>query len=323
MNNIKKAQDLLKEEANCLINLAENLDNEFSNVINSILKSSGRIIIIGIGKSGHIGAKIAATLASTGTPSFFAHPAELTHGDLGMITEQDICILISNSGETAEIINVIPHLLHRHIQTVAITAKNNSTLAKQCDYSLCTHITQEAGFLNLAPTSSTTATLALGDALALVLMENRHFTPEDFVKFHPGGSLGKKLVRVNSLMINELKNLPLATPETKLLDLLETINAYKLGLVIIQDNNKCLNIITDGDLRRYQIEYKEKLFSMTASELIKNKQPNLFINSDELAFKALEIMNTKKISSLVVLDVNNNISGLVTIQHILSAGITP
>ncbi|HEH3668451.1 TPA: KpsF/GutQ family sugar-phosphate isomerase, partial [Campylobacter jejuni] len=224
-------------------------DENFNQAVNLMLNTKGRCIVSGMGKSGHIGAKIAATLASTGTPSFFIHPGEALHGDLGMLTPEDVLIAISNSGETEEILKIIPAIKKRKIPLIVMCGKKNSTLVKQSDIFLNIAVKKEACPLQLAPMSSTTATLVMGDALAAALMKVRNFKPDDFALFHPGGSLGRRLLtKVKDLMVSS--NLPIVHPDTEFNDLVDVMTSGKLGLCVVLENEKLVGIITDGDLRR-------------------------------------------------------------------------
>src|ERR1700743_2961306 len=236
-------------EIESLQHVAASIDDEFTNVVNAILKGKGKIIVIGIGKSGIIGKKIAATLASTGTPSFFLHPGEAFHGDLGMVEPNDLVILISYSGETDEVLKIIPCLKWNKNSIISITGNPNSTIAKNSDHHLNVCITREACPLEFAPTSSTTVTLVMGDALAVALMEARQFQHEDFARFHPGGSLGRKLlVKVKDLMRRD--NLPYIDKSASFTEMLLCMSEGKLGLEIVGNATKIEGVVTDGDLRR-------------------------------------------------------------------------
>jgi arabinose-5-phosphate isomerase len=254
------AKKVFETESNAIKKLSDLLTKDFSKVVNLIYENKGRVVISGMGKSGHIGVKISATLASTGAPSFFLHPAEAYHGDLGMLTKDDVLIAISNSGETEEILKIIPIIKKMNIKLVALTGNVNSILAKEADYVLNIYVEKEACPLQLAPMASTTATLAMGDALAAALIIRRNFKPENFAFFHPGGSLGKKLLtQVKDIMIKD--NLPLINENTEFKDILSTITKKKLGVGIVVDElNKLKGIITDGDLRRIIEKEKENVF---------------------------------------------------------------
>ncbi|HDZ5336794.1 TPA: KpsF/GutQ family sugar-phosphate isomerase [Campylobacter coli] len=297
MDTLKIAKEVFATEAKAIEDLALNLDENFSKVIELMLHTKGRCIVSGMGKSGHIGAKIAATLASTGTPSFFIHPGEALHGDLGMLTPDDILIAISNSGETEEILKIIPAIKKRKIPLIAMCGKENSTLVKQGDIFLNISIKEEACPLQLAPMSSTTATLVMGDALAAALMKARNFRPDDFALFHPGGSLGRKLLtRVSDLMVS--KNLPIVHPDTEFNDLVDVMTSGKLGLCLVLENEKLVGIITDGDLRRALKANDKPRFDFKAKEIM-STNPKV-VDADAMASEAEEIMLKYKIKEIVV-----------------------
>ncbi|MBZ7929126.1 KpsF/GutQ family sugar-phosphate isomerase [Campylobacter molothri] len=297
MEAIEIAKEVFRIEAESISDLASHLDENFNQAVEFIFHSQGRCIVSGMGKSGHIGAKIAATLASTGTPSFFVHPGEALHGDLGMITPQDVLIAISNSGETEELLKIIPVIKRRKITLIAMTGNLNSTLAKQADVSLDISIKKEACPLKLAPMSSTTATLVMGDALAAVLMKKKNFKPDDFALFHPGGSLGRKLLtKVKDLMVS--RNLPIVHPQTEFNDLVNVMTSGKLGLCIVLENENLVGIITDGDLRRALKTNDKPRFDFKAKEIMSNN-PKV-IDADAMASEAEELMLKHKIKEIVV-----------------------
>ncbi|EAH8224236.1 KpsF/GutQ family sugar-phosphate isomerase [Campylobacter coli] len=297
MNALKIAKEVFATEAKAIEDLALNLDENFSKAIELMLHTKGRCIVSGMGKSGHIGAKIAATLASTGTPSFFIHPGEALHGDLGMLTPDDVLIAISNSGETEEILKIIPAIKKRKIPLIAMCGKKNSTLVKQGDIFLNISVKEEACPLQLAPMSSTTATLVMGDALAAALMKARNFRPDDFALFHPGGSLGRKLLtRVSDLMVS--KNLPIVHPDTEFNDLVDVMTSGKLGLCLVLENEKLVGIITDGDLRRALKANDKPRFGFKAKEIM-SINPKV-VDADAMASEAEEIMLKYKIKEIVV-----------------------
>ncbi|EPV4112327.1 KpsF/GutQ family sugar-phosphate isomerase [Campylobacter coli] len=297
MDALKIAKEVFATEAKAIEDLALNLDENFSKAIELMLHTKGRCIVSGMGKSGHIGAKIAATLASTGTPSFFIHPGEALHGDLGMLTPDDILIAISNSGETEEILKIIPAIKKRKIPLIAMCGKENSTLVKQGDIFLNISIKEEACPLQLAPMSSTTATLVMGDALAAALMKARNFRPDDFALFHPGGSLGRKLLtRVSDLMVS--KNLPIVHPDTEFNNLVDVMTSGKLGLCLVLENEKLVGIITDGDLRRALKASDKPRFDFKAKEIM-STNPKV-VDADAMASEAEEIMLKHKIKEIVV-----------------------
>jgi arabinose-5-phosphate isomerase len=292
--------------------VADSLDDQFDKVVKAILNTSGKLIVIGIGKSGIIGKKIAATLASTGTPSFFLHPGEAFHGDLGMVGTNDIVILISYSGETDEVLKIIPFLEWNKNIIIGITGNPTSTVAKNSHYHLNINIKQEACPLALAPTSSTTAALVMGDALAVALMESRQFQQEDFARFHPGGSLGRKLlIRVKDLMRTD--NLPFIKEDSSFTELLLRMSEGRLGMVIVGDASYVKGIVTDGDLRRALIRIPDtsKLFiidMMTISPV--------FVEENEFINQAETLMLEKKITTVLVgSSANRSISGIYQIYN--------
>ncbi|WP_276953750.1 KpsF/GutQ family sugar-phosphate isomerase [Helicobacter rodentium] len=303
------AKEVLDLESNAILGLKSFVGAEFNDVILKILSLKGRLVISGMGKSGHIGAKIAATLASTGTPSFFMHPAEALHGDLGMLTCEDALLAISNSGESEEILRLIPSVKMRKIPLIAMSGKTDSTLVKESDYFLNISVAKEACPLQLAPTSSTTATLAMGDAIAVALMRARGFKPEDFALFHPGGSLGRKLLtRVKDVMVCE--DLPLVSPNATFKELVAEMTSKKLGMCLVIENNKLLGIITDGDLRR---ALSEENFNVMACAIM-TKNPKT-ITSNTMATEAESIMLEHKIKELIVQD-DGELVGIVQLYAI-------
>lgn len=288
------AKEVLDLEAKAILDLKESIDIGFNALIMHILSLKGRLVISGMGKSGHIGAKIAATLASTGTPSFFMHPAEALHGDLGMLRSDDALLAISNSGESEEILRLIPSIKARKISLIGLSGKKDSTLAKMSDYFINVYIKKEACPLQLAPTSSTTATLAIGDAIAVALMRARDFKPEDFALFHPGGSLGRKLLtRVKDIMVKD--NLPIVTPNSSFKELIAEMTSKKLGMCLVCADEKLVGIITDGDLRRALNADK---LNANAEEIM-TKNPKT-IPQDMMATEAEALMVEHKIKELVV-----------------------
>ncbi|EJF8725116.1 KpsF/GutQ family sugar-phosphate isomerase [Campylobacter jejuni] len=297
MNTLEIAKEVFEKEAQAILDLATNLDENFNQAVNLMLNTKGRCIVSGMGKSGHIGAKIAATLASTGTPSFFIHPGEALHGDLGMLTPEDVLIAISNSGETEEILKIIPAIKKREIPLIVMCGKKNSTLVKQGDIFLNIAVEKEACPLQLAPMSSTTATLVMGDALAAALMKVRNFKPDDFALFHPGGSLGRKLLtKVKDLMVSS--NLPIVHPDTKFNDLVDVMTSGKLGLCVVLENEKLVGIITDGDLRRALKASDKPRFDFKAKEIM-SINPKV-VDADAMASEAEGIMLKHKIKEIIV-----------------------
>ncbi|GAA0242818.1 KpsF/GutQ family sugar-phosphate isomerase [Marinomonas primoryensis] len=307
---IESARRTLSTQAQALANLANNVTEEFAKAVRMILESKGRTIICGMGKSGLIGKKIAATLASTGTPSFFLHPGEAFHGDLGMIQAQDTLILISYSGETEELMRLLPSLKNFGNPSIALVGNIESTLAKHCDCVLDISVDRETCPNNLAPTTSTTMTAAMGDALAVALMECRNFKPQDFARFHPGGSLGRKLLtRVKDLMHKD--DLPVCTPETTLKDAISVMTHGRMGVVLIQEAEKLLGIFTDGDLRRAMLKESEGMIHKTMAVLMTSNPKT--INENVMIVQAEEQMLRDKITLLVVVGDSQNVSGILEI----------
>jgi arabinose-5-phosphate isomerase len=312
--DIKKlAQEVFEIESKEIANLSKRLTDDFEKAINAILQSSGKLIVSGMGKSGIIGKKIAATLASTGTPSFFLHPGEAYHGDLGMIEENDIVLLISNSGETDEVLKLIPFLKHQKNSTISMSGNDDSTLAKNTNYHLNIAVDKEACPLFLAPTSSTTATLVMGDALAVTLMKLRDFKEENFAKFHPGGSLGRRLLTTVGDVMKK-KNLPIISPQATIKEVIQRISEGMLGLVVIIDNNKIIGVITDGDIRRTMESREKDFFNLKAEDLMSN-HPKLIYESDKL-ISASNIMSQHKINSLLVVNESNDLVGVVQVYDL-------
>jgi len=312
--DIKKlAQEVFEIESKEIANLSKRLTDDFEKGINAILQSSGKLIVSGMGKSGIIGKKIAATLASTGTPSFFLHPGEAYHGDLGMIEENDIVLLISNSGETDEVLKLIPFLKHQKNCTISMSGNDDSTLAKNTNYHLNIAVDKEACPLFLAPTSSTTATLVMGDALAVTLMKLRDFKEENFAKFHPGGSLGRRLLTTVGDVMKK-KNLPIISSQAAIKEVIQRISEGKLGLVVIIDNNKIIGIITDGDIRRTMESREKDFFNLKAEDLM-SIHPKLIYDTDKI-ISASNIMSQHKINSLLVVNETNDLVGVVQVYDL-------
>ncbi|GAB6035337.1 KpsF/GutQ family sugar-phosphate isomerase [Galenea microaerophila] len=304
------AQRVFEIEAQAIAHLSEQLDSQFDQSVEAILNTQGRVVICGMGKSGLIGKKIVATLASTGTPCFFMHPGEAFHGDLGMVTPEDIFVAISNSGETEEVIKLIPFLKDNGNTIIAMTGRPESTLAQNANFHLNIAVPQEACPHQLAPTSSTTATLVMGDALAVALMEARQFQPQDFARFHPGGSLGRKLLtRVKHEMRSQ--NLPFIESNTPMKEVIHTMSEGRLGLCIV-DQGK--GIITDGDLRRHMEQDAIGLMQKTAGEIM-NPNPTTIDENTKLT-EAEALMNEKKITSLLVTNADKQIVGVIQIYDL-------
>lgn len=311
-SHVEVARRVFDIERLALEEVALRLDATFENVVNAILLAQGRLVVIGMGKSGHIGKKIAATLASTGTSSFFVHPAEAFHGDLGMITQEDLILLISYSGETDEVLRLIPFFKTNKNTLISITGNANSTLAKEADHHLDIGVSKEACPLALAPTSSTTATLAMGDALAVALMEAKQFQPEDFAKFHPGGSLGRRLLhKVRDYMRRE--DLPIISIDDQVNELIIKLSEGRLGLVIVHnEEGKTVGIITDGDLRR-ALSKSSDVLALKPADLV-NSNPKS-ISPDAPIHQAEQMMLEKKILSLLVIE-NDLVIGVCQLYDI-------
>ena len=314
MTDYKKyAKEVFQIEAKALADLSKQLDENFNKAVETVLKSKGRLVICGVGKSGLVGAKISATLASTGTPSMFMHPVEAFHGDLGMLKKEDVLVAISYSGETEELLKLIPYIKAASIKVIGMSGNPKSTLAKNSDYHLNVKVYKEACPLELAPTSSTTATLAMGDALAVSLMKARNFKPEDFAKFHPGGSLGRKLLTmVESCMFKD--KLPVVKPTDSIQQVINTMSSGRLGLAVVVAQNKVAGIITDGDLRRAMDKHTAKLFALTAKHIMTAKPRT--INKKMMMAEAEELMNAHKITSLLVADNKGKLEGIVQIYSL-------
>lgn len=309
----KYAKEVFQIEAKALADLSKQLDADFNKSVEVVLKSKGRLVICGVGKSGLVGAKIAATLASTGTPSLFMHPVEAFHGDLGMLKKEDVLVAISYSGETEELLKLVPYIKAAQIKIIGISGNPQSTLAKNSDFHLNVKVYKEACPLELAPTSSTTATLAMGDALAVALMKARNFKPEDFAKFHPGGSLGRKLLTtVESCMFKT--NLPVVTPAANIQTVINTMNTGRLGLAVVIDKHKVQGIITDGDLRRAMDKFTAQLFALKAKDIM-TLNPRT-IDKKMMMAVAEEMMNKNKITSLLVANQVGKLEGIVQIYSL-------
>ena len=317
-----KAIETLRIEAAAIEALIARVDDEFIAAVKSIMSCRGRVAVTGMGKSGHVGRKIAATLSSTGTPSFFMHPAEAYHGDLGMLTERDILIAISNSGESSEIVNILPVVRRIGAEIIAMCGKRTSTLGKNCDYFINIGVAREACPLGLAPTASTTATLAMGDALAMALMDEKNFTSNDFALFHPGGALGRKLLLTVGDVMHSGKDNPIVTVGATAKDALFEMTAKGLGAVsVVDEQNKFVGLVTDGIIRR-ALE-KNRSFIDEPVEHIMFEQP-LSISANKLAAAALSVMEKHKprpVTVLPVIDENNYPVGMIHITDLLRQGV--
>lgn len=313
------AKQVFDIEANSILKLKDNIGQNFDDAIELLYNCKGRVIITGMGKSGLIGKKIAATLSSTGTPSYFLHPAESTHGDSGIITREDVIIAISNSGETQELMNLLPLIKRFGVKMIGMTGKLNSTLANASDIVLDISVEKEACPLNKAPTASTTATLAMGDALAVCLLEKRGFTKEDFLIFHPGGALGKGfLYRVKDLMLTGEK-LPITTEDMNFTDVIEVISSHKLGMsMIVNSNGELSGVLTDGDIRRTLIKY-HNIENLKVRDVMTVNPKN--ISAEDYGASALNLMEKYSITALAVVDSENKPIGVIHIHDLLKAGV--
>jgi len=302
----------LKDESQALQDLIPFIDDNFVKAVELIYHCKGKIIVTGIGKSGHIGAKIAATLASIGIPSFFLNPVDALHGDLGMIAEGDVVLAISHSGQTDELLRIIPFLTKRNIPLIGISGNQDSLLARHVLYHINVAVKKEACPLNLAPTSSTTAALAMGDAIACALVNIRDFKETDYAMFHPGGSLGKRLLlKVKDIMYT--KDLPIINKEENVLNLLSVMTKGKLGLVVVLEQKKVLGLLTNGDLRRAIEKNKNDFLSLKICEIM-NPNP-IVIQEDESLTNADVLFKEKRLNLLIVLDSNGNFAGILDIRE--------
>jgi len=311
-----EARVVLRLEAAAIDAVSAAMGDDFCRSIEAILQLDGRLVVVGMGKSGIIAQKIAATFASTGTPAFFVHAAEAQHGDLGMITRQDAVLAFSHSGETAEVIGLLPTMKRLGVPLIAVTGCTTSSLARHADMVLHVDVSQEACPMNLAPTASTTAALALGDALAVVVLQQRGFSPEDFARFHPAGSLGRKLMRVEELM-HKGKGLPMVNVDAPLKEAIVTMSSHRLGVTGVQQAGQLIGCLTDGDLRRI-LESGNFDLSHPVEEVM-HRRPST-IAEGHLASEAVHLMEEKKITTLFVLDAEGAVSGVVHLHDLLQAG---
>ncbi|MGB2739268.1 MAG: KpsF/GutQ family sugar-phosphate isomerase [Cognaticolwellia sp.] len=320
MKNFKQlALNVINIEQQAIAELSQFIDDNFTKACELMFNCRGRVIVVGMGKSGHIGGKIAATLASTGTPSFFVHPGEASHGDLGMITLDDVVLTISNSGETGEVLAIIPVLKRIGAKIIAMTGNSESTLAKLGDTHVCVKVSQEACPLGLAPTSSTTATLVMGDALAVALLNARGFTADDFALSHPGGSLGKRLLLRLADIMHKDDRLPSVHQDAKIKDALVEMSLKGLGMTAVVDSNKQLiGLFTDGDLRRILDARIDIHQDSITSVMTKNPYT---AKQDMLAAEALKIMEDKKINGLIIVDEKNRPIGAMNMHDLLKSGV--
>lgn len=318
----EKAIETLKIEAAAVTQLIDRIDDDFANAVNRILECPGRVIVTGMGKSGHVGQKIAASLASTGTPSFFMHPAEAFHGDLGMVTEHDIVLAISNSGETTEVVNILPIIKRIGAVIIAMSGRRDSTLARNAEYFIDIGVEKEACPLGLAPTASTTATLAMGDAITVALLSARNFTAQDFAVFHPGGALGRKLLLTVENVMHSGEDNPVITLDKTAKEALFMMTDKGLGATsVVDDSGKFIGLVTDGDIRRCLAKSSAFLDETVANLMTRDPQT---ITKDKLAASALSLMEKHKprpITVLPVVDENNCPIGIVHLTDLLRQGV--
>ena len=313
------AINVINIEQQAIIELLQYVDDSFEYACQLMFNCKGRVIVIGMGKSGHIGGKIAATLASTGTPAFFVHPGEASHGDLGMITKDDVVLTISNSGETGEVLAIIPVIKRIGAKLISMTGNTGSTLAKLADTHVCTKVTTEACPLGLAPTSSTTASLVMGDALAVALLNARDFTADDFALSHPGGSLGKRLLLSLNDIMHQGERLPVVNEHALIKEALVEMSLKGLGMTaIVNDNNALVGLFTDGDLRRIldeRIDIHQDVISSVMTKSPTVAQRNM------LAAQALNIMESKKINGLIIVNEQQQPIGAMNMHDLLRSGV--
>lgn len=323
MNEIETGKKVLDIEARAIDSLKSRLNHTFSDAISLLYNCKGRVVVTGMGKSGLIGKKISATFASTGTPSFFLHPADGIHGDIGMIMQNDVILAISNSGETDELIALLPVFKKMTMQIICMTGKAASTLSNNSDVVLDVSVKEEACPMNLVPTASTTVALAMGDALAVALLEKRGFRKEDFALFHPGGALGRRLILHVEDIMHTGETVPVVYKGSYLKDVIYEMTSKKLGVTtVLDDNNRLLGIITDGDLRRLlekEAGSGNDIFKLTAGKIaIKNPR---VIQKDALAVSAVQIMETYSITSLVIVNEDRTVAGILHMHDLLKKGI--
>ncbi len=298
----------IKDEAEAVLDLLPKLDGNFDKAVELILACKGKVIVTGVGKSGHIGAKIAATLSSTGTPSFFINPLDVFHGDLGVMTSDDVVLAISNSGHTDELLRFIPMVLHMNIPIIGMSGNPQSLLAKYSTIHINTKVKKEACPLNLAPTSSTTAQLVMGDAIAIALMQEKHFKPRDFAQFHPGGELGKQLL-TTAQDVMRTEELPIIPQEMHLGEAIIHVSNGKLGLGVSLQDGKVVGLITDGDIRRAMEKWQAKFFDRTVGDIM-TREPKCVLPTTKLS-EIRRIMHRNKIHTVLVTDQAKNLLGIV------------
>ena len=302
------ATQFIREEAEATLNLINQLDENFDKAVSLMLHCTGKVIVTGVGKSGNIGAKIAATLSSTGTPAFFVNPLDVYHGDLGVMTKDDVVLALSNSGQTDELLRFIPMVLHMNIPIIGMSANPNSLLAKYSSAHLKVWVEKEACPLNLAPTSSTTAALVMGDALAIALMRVRNFKPQDFAQFHPGGELGKRLLTTAQDVMRS-DELPIIPKDMHLGEAIIHVSKGKLGLGVSLDNGKVIGLITDGDIRRAMERWQAEFFDHTVSDIM-TKEPKIVLPTTKIT-EIQQIMQQNKVHTVLVCDAERHLLGVV------------
>jgi len=320
MKNFKQlAKQVIEIEQQAIQELQQFIDDNFEKACQLMFSCQGRVIVIGMGKSGHIGGKIASTLASTGTPAFFVHPGEASHGDLGMITPEDVVLTISNSGETAEVLAIVPVIRRIGAKLIAMSSNVNSTLAKLSNVHVCIQVSKEACPLGLAPTSSTTATLVMGDALAVALLNARGFTADDFALSHPGGTLGKRLLLRLKDIMHSGKNLPKVKTNALIKEALVEMSAKGLGMTtVVNEQDELVGLFTDGDLRRVLANQVD--IHQDHIDSVMTQNPSV-ANADMLAAEALKIMEDKKINGLIIIDQQKHPIGAMNMQDLLKSGV--
>lgn len=301
-------EQALRDEAQAILDQIALLDDNFENAVDMMYHCQGKIIVTGVGKSGHVGAKIAATLASTGTPAFYINPLDVYHGDLGVMTDKDVVLALSNSGQTDELLRFIPMVLHMHIPIIAMTGNEHSLLAKYSNAHIKVWVKKEACPLNLAPTSSTTAALAMGDALAIALMEIRDFKPRDFAQFHPGGELGKRLLTTAADVMRS-EDMPIISQDMHLGEAIILVSKGKLGLGVSLTDGKVAGLITDGDIRRAMEKWQAQFFDKTVSDIM-TKNPKTVLPNTKIT-EIQRIMHQYKIHTVLVVDQENHLVGIV------------
>ncbi len=313
---IEIAKAVLQTEAESVLALQERIDDNFEKICNTLKGCRGKVVLIGMGKSGHVAKKISSTMASTGTPSFFLHPGEAGHGDLGMVTRDDVAIMISYSGEADEILALLPGIKRMNVPIISLTGNVKSSIAKSSDFHLDVSVDKEACPNNLAPTSSTTAALAMGDAIAVSLINANNFTPEDFAMSHPSGSLGRRLLTLVSSIMQSGEDIPMVLKDTLLIDSLIVMSEKALGMVLVTENGKLAGIFTDGDLRR-TLESNTEFQKLTIEDVMTKDCKS--IEPQEPALTAIKMMEKYSLNSMPVVDSNNNIVGAINMHTLIQA----